>query len=79
VTAGAITARPPALALAVAGSATIATAFGMARYGYGLLLPDIQDDLALGATALGAIGTLAYVTYMVAAALVTRSVIRFGE
>lgn len=48
---------PSAVALAVAGSVTVATAFGMARYGYGLLLPDIQDDPVLGATAMGAIGT----------------------
>ena len=63
----------------MAGSATVATAFGMARYGYGLLLPDIQDDLALGATALGAIGTLAYVAYVLATVVVTRCVARAGE
>jgi len=72
-------AGPSAVALAVAGSATVATAFGMARYGYGLLLPDIQDDLALGATALGAIGTLGYVAYVLATAVVTRCVARAGE
>lgn len=72
-------AHPPALALAVAGSATVATAFGMARYGYGLLLPEIQDDLALAATTLGAIGTLAYVAYVVAAALVTRCIAHAGQ
>ncbi len=57
----------------------MATAFGMARYGYGLLLPDIQDELALGATALGAIGTMGYVAYLLAAALVSRCVARVGE
>lgn len=72
-------AGPSAVALAVAGSATVATAFGMARYGYGLLLPNIQHDLALGATTLGAIGTGGYVAYVVAAALVTRCVTRAGE
>lgn len=69
---------PSPLLLAVAGSATVATAFGMARYGYGLLLPDIQVDLALGVGTLGAIGTLAYVTYLLATALVTRCVERAG-
>jgi predicted MFS family arabinose efflux permease len=64
--------------LAVAGSATVATAFGMARYGYGLLLPDIQHSLALGAATMGAVGTLAYVSYLVAAALVSRCVTRAG-
>jgi predicted MFS family arabinose efflux permease len=65
--------------LAVAGSATVATAFGMARYGYGLLLPDIQHALALGAATMGAVGTLAYLSYLVAAALVSRCVARAGE
>ena len=65
--------------LAVAGSATVATAFGMARYGYGLLLPDIQHTLALRAATMGAVGTLAYVSYLVAAALVSRCVARAGE
>lgn len=57
----------------------MATAYGMARYGYGLLLPNIQGDLALGATLLGAIGTVSYVAYVLAAALVTRCVARAGE
>lgn len=69
---------PSPLLLAVAGSATVATAFGMARYGYGLLLPDIQDDLVLGVSTLGVIGSLAYVTYLLATALVTRCVERAG-
>lgn len=50
----------------------------MARYGYGLLLPDIQDDLALGLGVLGVIGTLAYVSYLAATSVVTRSVEHFG-
>jgi predicted MFS family arabinose efflux permease len=70
---------PSALALAVAGSATVATAFGMARYGYGLLLPDIQHDLVLGVSTLGAIGTLAYIAYLLATLLVTRCIARAGE
>ena len=72
------TSGPSAVGLAVAGTAAVATAFGMARYGYGLLLPDIQDDLMLGATMLGAIGTLGYCTYMLATVLVTRCVARAG-
>ncbi len=72
--------RPPtALALAIAGSAAVATAFGMARYGYGLLLPDIQDDLALTATALGAVGTTAYVTYVGTTSVVSRLIARVGQ
>jgi predicted MFS family arabinose efflux permease len=70
---------PSPLALAVAGSASVATAFGMARYGYGLLLPDIQDDLVVGVSTLGTIGTLAYASYLVATALVTRCVALAGQ
>src|SRR4051794_29455438 len=75
---GRSTTETSAVALAGAGSATVATAFGMARYGYGLLLPDIQHALALGAATMGAVGTLAYVSYLVAAALVSRCVARSG-
>ncbi|MFC5749228.1 MFS transporter [Actinomadura rugatobispora] len=70
---------PSPLLLAVAGSAAVATAFGMARYGYGLLLPDIQDDLALGLGTLGVIGTLAYAAYLLATVLVVRCVERAGH
>jgi predicted MFS family arabinose efflux permease len=41
--------------------------FGMARYGYGLLLPDIRREYGLGASTLGAIGTAGYVAYLAAA------------
>ena len=57
----------------------MATAFGMARYGYGLLLPDIQDNLGLTATMLGAIGTLAYAAYVATTTLVSRCVVRVGQ
>ncbi|MBB4908923.1 MFS transporter [Actinophytocola algeriensis] len=57
----------------------MATAFGMARYGYGLLLPDIQDDLVLTPTTLGAIGTLAYAAYVLTTTLVSRCVVRIGQ
>ncbi len=70
---------PSAVALAAAGSAAVATAFGMARYGYGLLLPDIQEDLVLGVGTLGAVGSLAYATYLLATLLVSRCVARAGE
>jgi predicted MFS family arabinose efflux permease len=70
--------RPTGLSLAIAGSASVATAFGMARYGYGLLLPDIKRTLALGETELGAIGTLAYLTYIAAALLVDPAVRHLG-
>jgi predicted MFS family arabinose efflux permease len=55
---------PHAVRLASAGAAIVGVTFGMARYGYGLLLPDIRRDYGLGPGALGAIGTGAYVAYL---------------
>jgi len=60
---------PGAVRLAGAGIGIVGVTFGMARYGYGLLLPDIRRDYGLGPGALGAIGTGAYVAYLAAAAL----------
>lgn len=71
--------RAAALRLSVAGSAAVATAFGMARYGYGLLLPDIQDDLGLTAAVLGTIGALAYVAYIASTTLVAQCIRRVGQ
>jgi MFS family permease len=36
-----------------AGIAMVAATFGLARYGYGLLLPDIRRSLGLSSTSLG--------------------------
>ena len=47
--------RPSALAVAVAGIGVGGTAYGMARYGYGLLLPDIRAGYGLTSGALGLI------------------------
>jgi predicted MFS family arabinose efflux permease len=48
------------------GAAMIAVTFGLARYGYGLLLPDMRSDLALGPGAAGLISSGAYLSYLVA-------------
>lgn len=60
---------PGPLRLALAGIGAVGTAFGMARYGYGLLLPDIQRTYRLDAATLGAIGAGSYGAYLLAAAL----------
>ncbi len=60
---------PGPLRLAFAGIGAVGTAFGMARYGYGLLLPDIQRSYRLSASTLGAIGAGSYGAYLVAAAM----------
>ncbi|MBP2325901.1 hypothetical protein JOF56_006286 [Kibdelosporangium banguiense] len=48
------------------GAAMIAVTFGLARYGYGLLLPDMQSELGMGASAAGLISSGAYVSYALA-------------
>ena len=58
---------PGPLRLAVTGIGVVGTAFGMARYGYGLLLPDMQRDYGLNSAALGAIGAGSYAAYLLAA------------
>jgi predicted MFS family arabinose efflux permease len=67
------------LSLVSAGAAAIATAYGLARYGYGLLLPDIRADLGLSTAALGAIGTGSYVSYLAATAVVSALTPRAGS
>jgi predicted MFS family arabinose efflux permease len=44
----------------------VGTTFGLARYGYGLLLPEIRRSLGLSSASLGLIATGSYVTYLVA-------------
>jgi predicted MFS family arabinose efflux permease len=54
--------------LVAAGVAMVATTFGLARYGYGLLLPDIRRSFGLSSTALGLIATGSYAAYLVGTA-----------
>ncbi|MGJ9414248.1 MFS transporter [Aeromicrobium sp. CF4.19] len=66
------------LPTAVAGASLIAVMFGLARYGYGLLLPDMREDLGFSATAAGAISSLSYGCYFVANLAVVRVIERAG-
>jgi predicted MFS family arabinose efflux permease len=50
----------------------------MARYGYGLLLPDIRREYGLGPALLGAIGTASYVGYLAATVLAGAFAARLG-
>jgi predicted MFS family arabinose efflux permease len=56
--------QPSALAVATAGIGVVGTAYGMARYGYGLLLPDIRRDYGLSTAALGVIAAGSYAAYL---------------
>ncbi|MFH5227807.1 MFS transporter [Antrihabitans spumae] len=48
------------------GAAMVGVTFGLARYGYGLLLPDMQSDLALTPGAAGLIASGTYLSYLLA-------------
>ncbi len=51
---------------ALPGAAMIAVSFGLARYGYGLLLPEMQAELSISAGAAGLIASGTYVSYLLA-------------
>ena len=65
-------------ALVASGVALVGVAFGLARYGYGLLLPEIRTELGLDRGTLGLIGSTAYVSYLLATTAVDRLVARLG-
>ena len=56
----------PTLRLVSAGAATVAVSFGLARYGYGLLLPDLRAALDLDSATLGLIGSGSFAAYLLA-------------
>jgi predicted MFS family arabinose efflux permease len=60
------------------GAAMIAVTFGLARYGYGLLLPEMQSDLGMSANTAGLISSAAYVSYLAANFLVVWLTVRLG-
>lgn len=72
------TALPQVSRTVVPGAAMIAVTFGLARYGYGLLLPEMQDDLGLTANAAGLISSGAYLSYLAANVLVVWLTAKFG-
>jgi predicted MFS family arabinose efflux permease len=64
--------------IAVPGVALIATTFGLARYGYGLLVPAMRQSFGLDATAVGLLGSGAYLTYLAATVASVSVVSRCG-
>lgn len=72
-------ASPPAArpgALIAAGLAVIAVTYGLARYGYGLYLPQFRAEFGLSAGAAGGIAAGGYLAYCAAAVLAPRLVAR---
>jgi predicted MFS family arabinose efflux permease len=58
----------PAVRLVSAGAACIAVTFGLARYGYGLMLPDLRAALDLDSATLGVIGSGSFAAYLLTTA-----------
>jgi predicted MFS family arabinose efflux permease len=61
-----------------AGVAIIGVTYGLARYAYGLFVPEIRADFELGTTALGAIASGSYAAYLVATVLSGTAAERVG-
>ena len=51
--------------MAVGGSAVVGVAFGMARYAYGLTLPDVRSEFGLSELALGLIASGTFAGYLI--------------
>lgn len=62
-----------------AAFALTALAYGLARFAYGLLLPDIREDLSLSATGAGWIGGSAFAAYCFGIILAFVAGARLGE
>jgi predicted MFS family arabinose efflux permease len=73
-----VTGEHSALRVASAGIGVVGASFGMARYGYGLLLPDIRSTYGLTTGALGLIAAGSYLAYLAACAAVGPLAARLG-
>ncbi|MDH6229275.1 YbfB/YjiJ family MFS transporter [Streptomyces sp. MJP52] len=65
--------------IGLAGAAVIGVAFGMARYAYGLTLPDIREDLALSELVLSLIAGTTFAGYLTGLLLAGRIAARRGS
>jgi predicted MFS family arabinose efflux permease len=73
-----MTERRSTLGTVAPGAAMIAVTFGLARYGYGLLLPEMRADLDVSAGTAGLIASSAYASYLAANTLVVWLLGRYG-
>ena len=64
--------------LTLTGVACVGSAYGMARYGFGLLLPDMRAALRLSDAATGAMAAGGYAVYLVVSLCTGRLVARHG-
>jgi predicted MFS family arabinose efflux permease len=64
--------------LVSAGVGAVAVGYGLARYGYGLFLPDLRAAFGLSSAALGLIASAAYASYLLAVVSAGALSARFG-
>ena len=65
--------------IGLAGAAVVGVAFGMARYGYGLTLPNIREDLGLSELVLGIIASATFAGYLAGLVLAGPLAARHGS
>ncbi|GAB3121545.1 MFS transporter [Streptomyces calidiresistens] len=65
--------------IGLAGAAVVGVAFGMARYAYGLTLPDIRQDLELSEPVLGLIAGATFAGYLAGLLLAGPLAVRRGS
>lgn len=68
----------PAGRVGLAGAAVVGVTFGMARYAYGVTLPDIQQDLQLSELVLGLVSSATFAGYLAGLLLAGRLAARRG-
>ncbi|MEJ5868583.1 MFS transporter [Pseudokineococcus sp. 5B2Z-1] len=71
-------ARSPTARVATSGAAVVGVAFGMARYVYGLTLPDVRDAFGVGELLLGLVASGTFAGYLVGLLAAPRLAARRG-
>ena len=67
-----------ATGFAALGAALIAIAYGLARFAFGLFVPPIRADLGLSPDVIGIVGSLAFVSFILASAVAPVAAHRLG-
>ncbi|WP_298991318.1 MFS transporter [uncultured Pseudokineococcus sp.] len=70
--------RSPTARVATSGAAVVGVAFGMARYVYGLTLPDVRTAFGLGEAVLGLVASATFAGYLVGLLAAPRLAARRG-
>ena len=70
--------RPSATRYAVIGAGLIAIAYGLARFAFGLFVPPIRDSLGLSPSAMGFIGSLPFISFVLASFFASAAAERLG-